>query len=56
MHIHHPDMHIKYWAYKPNLMGISVSGTYFAIPCAAEVAVSFYLSLAMAELITVTAV
>ena len=44
MHIHHPDMHIRYWeyvAYMPNLMDIFVSGTYFAITCEVEVAAGY---------------
>ena len=41
MHIHHPDMHIIFWAYMaymPSLMDIFVSDTYFAIICEVEVA------------------
>ena len=42
MHIHYPDMHIKYWVYVRymlNLVGIFVSGTYSIITCEVEVAV-----------------
>ena len=31
IHIHSPNMHIKYLAYIPNLVGIFVSGRYLAI-------------------------
>ena len=37
-------MHIKYWAcmvYMPDLMGIFISGLYYAITCEVEIAVVF---------------
>ena len=59
MHIHNPNMRIKYWGYMicmPNLVGISFFGTYFEITCEVDVAVCCVLTYVLCSMLTVWAI